>query len=248
MLNMLNRRHFTAAAVLCGLIAGVFYGIIFQEKPYRTASASTAAEHLLIFDPGHGGEDGGAVAVTGAKESGINLEIALHAAALADFLGIRYRLTRDSEELAYPGDAETTAARKRWDTRRRVELANEEPCAFLLSIHQNNYPDGRPKGPQVFYNKTEEGKAFAELLQKNMTLFLCPDNRRVAAPAAGDIYIMAHADCPAVLAECGFLSNEREAVLLMSKGYQQKIALILMGTYLQFTEDCHEDQNNILLY
>ena len=45
------------------------------------------------------------------------------------------------------------------------------------------------------------------------------------------IYLFDHVDCPAILVECGFLSNGEEASLLSTDAYQRKVALALAGTY-----------------
>ena len=49
------------------------------------------------------------------------------------------------------------------------------------------------------------------------------------------IYLMKHADCSAVLVECGFLSNETEAAKLNTDDYQKQLSVVLLGSYLQYT-------------
>ncbi|MCC8064829.1 MAG: N-acetylmuramoyl-L-alanine amidase, partial [Clostridiales bacterium] len=93
----------------------------------------------MVLDAGHGGEDGGAVSVSGVAESGINLSIVLKIDALAGLYGVPVILTR-TEDVSLADDAAATLReRKRSDLYSRVALANETPNAYLLSIHQNNY-------------------------------------------------------------------------------------------------------------
>ena len=145
-------------------------------------------------------------------------------------------MTRDTEEITYPSEAKTIAAMKKWDTRRRVEIAESVDSPVFLSIHQNIYPSSGPHGSQVLYAQNEPSRALAELIQSRLTAALLPENRRVPVPAGKDIYIMSHVQCTAVLVECGFLSHPQELSLLQSADYQKKIASVLTACYLQFTE------------
>ena len=56
----------------------------------------------------------------------------------------------------------------------------------------------------------------------------------MAAPIAKEIYLTRMADCPAVLVECGFLSNPAEAEKLASPEYQTKLACTLLSAYTQY--------------
>lgn len=185
----------------------------------------------LIIDPGHGGEDGGSVSKKGTVESGINLSIALKLESLCGFLGINTILTRESEEIDYPPEAYTVRARKTADQKARVSLINNTPNAVLISIHQNCYPSSLPFGAQALYAPTEGSRELGEYMQNIMLQQLIPDNKRCAALISKDIYLMNNINCPAVLVECGFLSNSREELLLKSDSYQIKIALVIASSY-----------------
>ena len=200
------------------------------------AAALGKARHTLIIDAGHGGEDGGAQSANGVDESGINLEIALRMEALARFCGVPTRMTRTTREIDYPAELGKIAQRKTWDQKQRAALINSTPDAVLISIHQNKYPDPRPRGPQVLYAGDEASKGLGELAHTLLSQALWPENRRVAAPISKEIYLLRVAQCPAILAECGFLSNEAEAALLVQPEYQTKIATLLLCAYLQYFE------------
>ena len=193
----------------------------------------SGAGHVLVIDPGHGGEDGGAVAADGTVESGVNLSTALRLEALAHLCGVETRMTRRTQEIDYPPELTETAQRKTYDQHCRAALLRETPGAVLLSIHQNKYPDPRPRGPQVLYAADGESRVFGETAHALLTQALCPENRRVAAPAPKNIYLLRTAQCPAILAECGFLSNPEEAAYLTEADCQKRIALALLGAYLQ---------------
>ena len=188
---------------------------------------------VLIIDPGHGGLDGGATAADGTRESVINLRIAQRMEALAGLLGIRTILTRTGEELEYPEDLETVHEKKVWDQKTRLAMINSTPGAVLISVHQNRYPDPRPTGSQVLYARTAGSAELGELAHANLIACLCPENRRVAAPVQDSVYLMKNVNCPAILVECGFLSNYEEAKRLESDGYQTALATVLIASYLQ---------------
>ncbi len=212
---------------------------IIVENGAETVSVSAievpgSARQTLVLDPGHGGLDGGAVSSDGTAESGLNLEIAQKTRDLARLFGDEPVMTRESEQLDYPESEQSIHAKKVWDQKRRVEQINAAECGVLISIHQNKYPDPRPSGTQVFYGKTSGSAELGVLLHENLTQCLCPDNRRVAAPISESIYLMKNVSCPAVLVECGFLSNRAETELLRSDEYQKKLALILYISYLQY--------------
>lgn len=203
-------------------------------RSVRPTMAGAEVPPVLVIDAGHGGADGGAVASDGTLESDVNLGIALRLEALARFCGVPTEMTRSTSEIDYPAEAETLAAKKKADQNARLALLDACPGAVLLSIHQNFYPAASPRGIQVFYGGAEGSRELAEGLQVALTETLCPDNRRVAEPIDEDIYLMRKASCRAVLVECGFLSNPEELERLKSETYETKLALVMLGAYMQY--------------
>lgn len=182
------------------------------------------------------GEDGGAVAPNGTVEADINLQIALRARAIAELTGIEVVMTRDSPDIAYPDNATTIAERKKADQHQRAELIRKTDNAVLISIHQNCYPDCKPSGAQVLYAPSDDSEALGTQIHDNLVAYLDPQNRRVAAPISEKIYLMREVKCPAVLVECGFLSNESECTKLKDGGYQTKLAAVIIASYLQYRQ------------
>ena len=225
-------RFSTGTLLLFWLITAIML-YDFAERPLSALPEEEAPGAVLVIDPGHGGLDGGAVSVNGTRESLINLQIAERAEALAKLLGVTTLMTRTGEELAYPPELETVHEKKVWDQKTRLEMVNSTPGAVLLSIHQNRYPDRRPSGSQVLYAATEGSEALGQLVHANLIACLDPANRRVAEPAQDSIYLMRLVRCPAILVECGFLSNYDEAKKLESGPYQTAIAAILIASCFQ---------------
>ena len=244
-INLKNVRLFLSCLLLVLLGYAIIVVISERQELYFASPAGAVADGrpTLILDPGHGGEDGGAVSPNGLVESRVNWEIIRRLEALADLFGLDSVKTREREGIEYPDTARTTAARKGWDTRARVELANAVPNGILISVHQNNYPAPQPSGALVMYGAGEESRALAELAHANFIAGLDPANRRVSQPVPKDVYVFKHVTCPAVLAECGFLSNPREAALLATDEYRLKLAVLLMGSCLQYLNTPMGDAN-----
>ena len=192
-------------------------------------------EHIIVIDPGHGGEDGGATSISGKLESSYNLEIALGLRDILHLLGFETKMIRTQDEAVYT-EGKTLAEKKVSDLKNRVKAVNNEENAILVSIHQNTFPDGRYHGAQVFYGPKGESQTLAEQLQKELIKTINPGSNRECKRADG-IYLMQHIDCTGVLVECGFLSNPQEDALLQTKAYQQKINCVIAGTLSQFLTD-----------
>lgn len=225
--------YFIVMAALV-MLAILFIVILDGTETYET-DAFVEEETILIIDPGHGGYDGGATSpFSDATESELNLYIGLKMAALAEFFGLPYVMTRDSETLDYPSEATTIAKRKIWDQKKRMELINATPNAVLMSIHQNRYSTPSPRGPQAFFARSEGSEILANLTQDILNTHVSPGSKRAVRPVSNDVFIFKNISCPAVLTECGFLSNPEEAALLNTESHRLKIAMALISAYTQF--------------
>jgi N-acetylmuramoyl-L-alanine amidase len=190
---------------------------------------------VLVIDAGHGGEDGGAVSYTGAVESEINLAIARKLYLLTGFFGVSAVMTRDSEHIEYSDSAATTREKKREDMRNRIAVTRATPGAVLLSIHQNKFDDARPSGAQVIYAPDGDSEALAVVLQEFLLRYTPKGNRNGAVRDTGQIYLLNNAGCPAVLVECGFLSNPADELRLRSDGYRTLLAAVLLSGFRTYT-------------
>mgnify|MGYP005956602113 FL=1 len=220
-----------------------------QELRRAGETAVFAPERLsgerLIIDAGHGGEDGGATSAAGTVEQAINLAIAQKVDQLAGLYGVPTLLLRSDENSLHDEDAKTLREQKRSDLQNRVKIVNDTEHGILLSIHQNHYSSPRYSGAQVFYGPVDGSQAWAVHTQELLRRTLDAENARQAAAISKDIYLMAHVRCPAILVECGFLSNPAEDALLCSPDYQLKIAGALLGAYLTLTPNIVDLEGNI---
>ena len=186
----------------------------------------------LILDAGHGGEDGGAVSLTGTPESQINLAIVLKLRDIMGLYGVDPTLLREEDISLHDSGADTLREKKRSDLKNRVAAIEEVEDVTLISIHQNTYPGSRYHGAHIFYAPTEGSKALAEHFQNSIKTALQPDNERAVKRIPDTVYIMNHVTCPAVLIECGFLTNPEEEALLRDEDYQRKLSAIIAAAWL----------------
>lgn len=191
------------------------------------------SEKQLILDAGHGGEDGGAVSLTGVPESGINLSITLKLDQLLGFYGVSPILLRETDISLHDPEADTLRKKKVSDLRNRVAAIEDVENAVLLSIHQNTFSNAAYHGAQTFYRAGEESKAMAQLMQDTLREGADPGNQRTPTKIPDSIYLMKHITCPAVLVECGFLSNPAEEAKLRDAGYQTRLAACMASAWLR---------------
>lgn len=183
-----------------------------------------------MIDAGHGGEDGGAVSSDGVVESDINLAISADLSVLLSFLGEQTVMTRKEDISIYSAGAETLHEKKVSDLKNRVALVNETPHAVLVSIHQNSMPNAKSvHGAQVFYR--EGGEELAKSVQGALNQTL-NDKEKAAKSIPDTIYLMKNVTCPAILVECGFLSNAEETRKLQTSEHQKSLTITIAAGIL----------------
>lgn len=223
--------------LLSGALLGtaVLLALAFSQlrglEPVMSRSEARQAR-LLILDAGHGGEDGGAVSLTGASESQINLAIVLKLRDVLGLYGVDPVLLREGDISLHDESASTLREKKRSDLKHRVAAVEATEGGTLLSIHQNTYTQSRYHGTHVFYAPTEGSRELAEHFQNSIKSALQPDNERAVKQIPDTVYIMNHVSCPAVLIECGFLTNPEEEAMLRDGNYQCKLAAVVAAAWL----------------
>jgi len=213
-------------AVLTIICAALAVCLITPRKAVAVFGPAEAG-FTLVIDAGHGGEDGGAVSVSGQKESELNLAIAKRTEDLAALLGIRTVMLRKTDISIYSPGCDTLAQKKISDLKNRVLAVAQAERPLLLSIHQNHFSQEKYRGAQVFYAASARSRQLAEVIQSDIRTALDPGNRRQCKPAEG-VYLMEKIPCTGVLVECGFLSNFAEEQLLQDPAYQKKLAMTML--------------------
>jgi len=196
---------------------------------------------VYVVDPGHGGEDGGAVGSDGTVESGVNLGIALRLNDLLRFCGQTTRMTRREDVSIYSDGAVTLREKKVSDLKNRVALVNSTPGAVLVSIHQNKLPEApRVHGAQVFYNAVEGAQDAAERIQSSLNGIVNKEKGKEPKQITNTIYLMKNITAQGILIECGFLSNPEETASLLRPEYQMKLAAAIVSGLIGETPPLEE--------
>ncbi len=238
MLRLLKKFRYYIAAFIAVLL---LYPLLKTEAVSTVkAGFVIKPKRVLVIDPGHGGEDGGAISITGAVESELNLDISKRLDLIMGLCGVPVVMTRDSEEISYPSDLKTVRSRKNFDMQRRSEIVNSLESPVLLSIHQNNFPGKQPFGAQVFFGSKGDSKALGEYIQSLLVKTLNLKNKRTAEEVSDNIFLLKSVGCSSVLIECAFLSNPAEDALLKTDEYKLRISWAIASAYLGFYGGANE--------
>lgn len=224
-------------STLCLILFMSFFILMISAVPtitLTTSSDSGQKTPIVVIDPGHGGEDGGAINDNGVIEKDINLEISLKAADLLNFFGFEVKMTRN-DDTALSGDEQTVRARKVADMNKRLELYNSDENNVVISIHQNKFEQTKYHGTQVFYSpNNENSKVLAENVKFAVKKLIQPDNERECKKSDNGIYLLKHAKTPAIIVECGFISNAEECANLLDETYQKQISYAIVSGFLDY--------------
>lgn len=232
-------RVFVPVLVVVLIVTGV---LTWQGRGEPVFTPTRIPDATLIIDAGHGGEDGGAVSPSGVVESHINLAVAQRLKALMDLCGVKSVLLRESDISLHNAGCETLRQKKVSDLHNRVAAIEGTPNSILISIHQNTFQSKKYHGAQVFFGLNEDSLSLAQFAQDSLREGLDPENSRIPAQIPSSVYLMKHVTCPAILVECGFLSNPTEEQLLQTPAYQTKIAVSLACAYLNYQHTAKEGE------
>ncbi len=216
--------------VLFGLILLLILTIFSLNMSADDASLTTIGEggkpYTVLLDPGHGGEDPGAVSeYSGMKEKDISLKIAILLRDLLAADNYNPLLTREEDRLEYESGVTDILEKRRQDLKRRKKMMDEAGADIVVSIHLNKFNQTQYYGAQAFFPpKSAESRKLAVEIQKFLREMVDQSNTRVALEKKEQIIILKDLKTPTVIVECGFFSNPDEEKNLASADYQQKIA------------------------
>ncbi len=208
--------------------------------PLEELETGVDERRRIVLDAGHGGKDGGAASVTGTHEKQLNLDISLSMRETLHILGYEVIMTRDCDvELTHPDGG----TRKMQDLKGRLEIAVEHADAAFVSIHMNKFTASQYSGLQVYYSPNN-GHSFnlAKSVQDTVKASIQPDNDRKIKKADSTIFLLHKIQSPAILVECGFLSNSNEAELLDTPEYRVKLSSAIATAIINsFERQVNED-------
>lgn len=182
-------------SILSVILAGIFIS---------TSTISNAQGYKVFIDPGHGGRDNGS-SHNGYLEDQLNLQIAKKVEAKLKEEGISVEMSRDTDKYVSLSD--------------RNIKANNSGADLFISIHQNAGFTSDASGIETYY--LNDNDILAKNLQDSLVDYT---NARDRGIKTKNLQVLRDSKIPAVLLECGFISNKTEGYRLSTKDYQEKIA------------------------
>ena len=187
----------------------------------------------VIIDAGHGGEDCGAIGKNNVYEKDLNMQISLKLGDYLSSAGYNVVYTRTEDKLLYTEEQNIKGMRKIYDLKNRVEIANSFTDAIFVSIHMNSYGADNCRGLQVYHSDNKSSESLAGLIQRSVINKTQPDNKR-QIKLGKDIFILENSSNPAVLIECGFVSNPNECQKLSEKEYQKELSFAILCGIIEY--------------
>src|SRR5437763_2396964 len=175
-----------------------------------TALASTAAAQTrfttIVIDPGHGGFDRGGIPGQRVLEKNMNLDVALRLKPILEKAGYRVVMTRTTD-IFVPLSS-------------RVAIANSYPNGIFLCIHFNSASRSGASGIETYFYSTESAPLAASI--HSAVVGGAPSENRGVRRRG--YFVLRRTTVPAVLVECGFLTNPTETQYALTTTYRQKLA------------------------
>ncbi len=235
---LLKKKQCFEIIIVVIFVLSVSVLFLFENEVALHTNSDMKNLTTVVLDAGHGGEDGGAVGFDGILEKEINLDITKKLEMILNLFGINTEMTRRDDVSLVDSEGGTVSSRKVADIKSRVKLVREKPCAILISIHQNSFPQENCKGSQVFYSgNNTNSKLLATYVQGSLRFGIDSKNRRKEKINDKSIYLLENVTCPAILVECGFLTNPQEAQLLKKDTYKTKLAVCITAGLLRYQEE-----------
>ena len=197
---------------------------------------------LVVLDPGHGGQDSGAIA-GGVLEKDLTLDIAQRVDRLLDAQGIMTLLTRNGDSYVSLGD--------------RAQLINRANNAVVVSIHLNDGPRPNVSGIETYFAAQQatgipviaswlpflqkvanprpnlESQSLAQFIQQQLVARTQAANRGTKAQ---QFYVLANVRHPAVLVEGGFLTGKNDIGKLADANYRELLAMGITEGILKYRD------------
>ncbi len=234
---------FLIISSLCICALAYALGSLYIPSPTLATDApeSTPQFKTVIIDAGHGGEDGGTSSTSGLVEKDVNLDISQKLCDMLRASGVNVVMTREEDKLLYDRNVDFRGRKKKLDLAARLAIADSTPDAIFVSIHMNSFTDPKYSGMQVWYSPNHALSAtLAEIIRSENQKLLQPDNKRKTTRATSGINLLYNAKCPAVLVECGFLSNPTDSARFVTEEYRQKTAFVIFCSIMDFLDSTKE--------
>lgn len=182
----------------------------------------------VILDAGHGGMDPGAIGSGDVYEKDLNLMLTFELRDILSSMNINTVLTRSDDRLLFTDEEDIKGKRKMYDLINRCKIAAKYKDGIFVSIHMNKFAQSQYRGLIVYYSDNrEESYKLANDIQNNIKENLQSNNNRKVKNGSDSVYLLKNMNIPAILIECGFLSNEEELKDLCDAEYRKKMATLI---------------------
>jgi N-acetylmuramoyl-L-alanine amidase len=186
-------------------IAGLVVGLLAASAT-PLASAPLTRFTTVVIDAGHGGYDRGGVPGQLVPEKTVTLDVAQRLRTILQGAGYNVIMTRRSDEFVPLGT--------------RVAIANAHRQAIFISVHFNSARRRGANGIETYFYSTESAPLAASI-HSNVLASAPSENRGVRRRG---YFVLRRTTIPAVLVECGFLTNPTEARYAQITAYRQQLA------------------------
>lgn len=241
--QILKRKIPLLVTIACCCAVAVIAGAAGDSGNAQETASGAVPKKVVVLDAGHGGADGGCVGVNGVYEKDINLSIVKYLGTMLNFVGYEVIYTREEDVSIYDNGVEGLRNQKISDMENRLEIVKSYPDSVFISVHQNQYTKSEYFGGQMFYTTNNSGNFRLATIMQGLFAELQPENDRNVKLIDNGLYLFKTTEQPALLIECGFLSNENDAANLSNTEYQKKVAFTIFKGITQFLKEYEAEES-----
>ncbi|MBD5145021.1 MAG: cell wall hydrolase [Ruminococcus sp.] len=236
-MKKISWNHVFVALTFFVCIGVICWSAVRIDTAVTVSNPAPENDFTIVLDAGHGGIDGGCSTADGKTEKVINLNILLSVRDLGRFFGYNVEATREKDMSIHDKGVTGIRNQKISDMENRLAIFNKHGNSVCVSIHQNTFGDPQYSGAQMFYSdKNPSSERLASIMQQKFVGNLQPENQRETKLCGSELYLCYYCENPAVMVECGFLSNPQEAAKLTDEEYQQKVAFTIFSGINEFVQ------------
>ncbi|WP_018751329.1 N-acetylmuramoyl-L-alanine amidase family protein [Paenibacillus sanguinis] len=181
-------------------------GLIIVQLNADPGAGADDGKKTVVLDAGHGGKDPGAISVTKKREKDFNLAVVLMVQKLLEQeTDMKVILTRTDD--TYPTLPE------------RVKVAENADADIFISVHANA-GSVTARGIETYYTR-KDSLSLAQVMHQHLVEATGSPDRKIRIQ---NLHVTRETSMPAVLLECGYLSNKDDDALLATAEFREKAA------------------------
>jgi N-acetylmuramoyl-L-alanine amidase len=200
----MRRNSFRIPLSVAGLLVTFLACSSYAAK--RSSSGGDGSPITVVIDAGHGGYDRGGIPGQRVSEKEMTLDVARRLKNVLEASGYRVVMTRNSDVFVPLGT--------------RCAIANSYRNAIFVSVHFNSATRRGASGIETYFY-SRDSLSLASAIHHYVSGGAPSENRGVRRRG---YYVLRRTNMPAVLVECGFLTNPTEAAYAQNASYRQKLA------------------------